>query len=312
MEPLENIDSLIDQLESDHEHGAHYFAERALHIMTVAAESHIGEDSKEMLRAMWRAGKRLIEIRPAMSAGIINAVTELWALVLNEFLVNPAICPLKSWVREKKERLLNGLNKTMETSTDHAAGLVPSGATVFLLSYSSSVIKTIEKAASKNIRTIVAESRPLCEGVRAAEECTRLGVETTLITDSQAGIFTKDCSLVLIGADAILASGDVINKAGSSLIAAAASEYKVPLHVVAHTWKIHPGDMIQLEEKSPSEVLEGEHPFRIRNIYFDITSAVNITSIATEHGLILPSQIPTMAESVRGSLREFMSNPLSA
>lgn len=311
MEPLEKARSLIDQLKHDHEHGAHYFAEHALDIMCAAAEDHIGEDPKEMLRAMWRVGKRLIEIRPSMSAGIIHAVTELWTLVLNEFLINPAICPLKSSVREKKERLLNSLNKAMEISTDYAAGLIPNGATVFLLSCSSSVTKTIEKAASKNIKAIVAESRPLCEGVRTAEECVKLGIETTLITDSQAGIFTKDCSLVLIGADAILASGDVVNKAGSSLIAAAAAEHNVPLHIVAYTWKIHPEDMIRLEEKSPSEVLKGKHPFHIRNIYFDITPARNVTSIATEQGLMSPSQVPSMAKPIKESFRAFLSNPLS-
>ena len=312
MEPHQNIIDLITQLENDHQHGAHHFAERALDIMCAAAKEHTGENSKEMLRAMWRVGKCLVEIRPSMSAGIIHAVTGLWELVLNEFLVNPAICPLKSWVRDKKGQLLKQLDRAIEAASNNAAYAIPDGSTLFLFSHSSSVIRTIEKTTSKGIKVIVAESRPLYEGVKTAEECSELGVDTTLITDSQAGIIMKNCSLVLIGADAVLPSGDVVNKAGTSLIAAVAADHGVPLYIVAHTWKIHPGETVVLEEKDPSEVLKGIHPFRIRNVYFDITPASRIKAVITEEGQMTTAQVSLAAESIRQSFEAFMSNPISA
>ena len=265
-----------------------------------------------MLRSMWQVGKRLIEIRPSMSAGLIHAVTGLWNLVLNEFLMNPAICPLRSWVQDKKGQLLKQLDRAIEAATDNAAHAIPDGSTLFLFSHSSTIIRTIEKIASKDIKVIVSESRPLCEGIKTAEKCSELGVDTTLITDSQTGIIMKDCSLVLIGADAVLPSGDVVNKAGTSLIAAVAADNGVPLYVVAHTWKIHPSETVDLEEKDPSEVLEGIHPFRIRNVYFDITPASRIKAVITEEGQMTTAQVTLAAESIRKSFEVFVSNPLSA
>ena len=312
MEIPEAIEQIIARLEHDHEHGAHHFAEQALRIMADAAEKHAGDNSGEMLGTMWRVGKRLIEIRPSMSASIIHAVTGLWDAVMDEFRGNKAIGLLKRRVSETKLRLFQELESAIRDVSERAAGIISRGDTVLLHSYSSSIIETIRKAASKRPGLIVTESRPLCEGVRTAGECSKFGVDTTLITDAQAGIFIEKCDLVLVGADALLPSGAVVNKAGTSLIAAAAAQNGVPLHVVAHSWKLHPDDMDGLEEKDPSEVIDGPRPFRVMNVYFDITPPENITSIITENGQVTPSEVQSLVGPIRKSYDAFLSGPLSA
>jgi ribose 1,5-bisphosphate isomerase len=247
-----------------------------------------------------------------LSAPVIHAVTKLWESVYTEFLSNPAICPLKGWVREKKNQIIRQMNKAVEDSAKHVAQLIPENSTLFFISYSNSVMAAIKYAVSKKIKVVVTESRPLCEGTRTADECAKLGIETTLITDAQMGIFIKDCSNVLVGADAVLSSGDVVNKAGTSIAAAIASAYRIPFYVIATTWKIYPEETIVLEKKSSAEILTGSYQFAIRNIYFDITPASNIASIIAEKGSLSPSQISSIAISIRKSFKSFLSNPLSA
>ena len=312
MEYSLEINKLIRQIETDHEHGAMYLAQKALDVMALASEEHVGENPKEMLKALWYVGKRLIEIRPSMSAPIIHAVTKLWESVYSEFLSNPAICPLKGWIRERRNQLLKQMNKAIGDSAENATSLINEGATIFTLSYSSSVMEAMKYNASKKIKVVVSESRPLCEGVKTAEECAKLGIETTLITDAQTGLFLKDCQFVFVGADAILPDGDVVNKAGTSLAASIAFEYKIPFYVIATSWKIHPEQSVALEEKSPEQVLSGKHPFSIRNICFDITSFTKIAAIITEKGSLFPSEISSLFIPIQKSYKFFLSNPLSA
>ena len=45
------------------------------------------------------------------------------------------------------------------------------------------------------------------------------------------------CDIVLVGADAVLSSGDVVNKVGTRALAEAAAAANVPVHVVCDEWK---------------------------------------------------------------------------
>ena len=87
----------------------------------------------------------------------------------------------------------------------------------------------------------------------------------------------------------MLANGDVINKAGTALLAWAARGHKVPFYVLCETLKISSrtwsGDLAQLEEKEAGEVMEEPiEGVTTRNFYFDLTVSRLITSIITERG----------------------------
>ena len=132
----------------------------------------------------------------------------------------------------------------------------------------------------------------------------------TLITDAEAAIFLPLCDAVVVGADSILAHGEVVNKAGTALLAWAAQGYHVPFYVLCESLKISPqawpgvsSDLLHstlplLEEKEPEEVLEQAlSGVRVRNFYFDCTPFSLITNIISEKGsLDLPS-IQTLAST---------------
>uniref|UniRef100_A0A383WBQ4 Nudix hydrolase domain-containing protein n=1 Tax=Tetradesmus obliquus TaxID=3088 RepID=A0A383WBQ4_TETOB len=117
------------------------------------------------------------------------------------------------------------------------------------------------------LSVIVCESRPLCEGVSMARRLAAAGLNVTLITDAQAGVFVEQADVVLLGADAVTPDG-VVNKVGSRLLALAAKAAGVPVVAVTECLKVSPGPVSAAalpntslqegeEEKEASEVLQG-------------------------------------------------------
>ena len=100
------------------------------------------------------------------------------------------------------------------------------------------------------------------------------------ITDAQAGMFVARADMVVVGADAILADGALVNKVGTYLIALAARDAGVPLYVCGESFKctdLHSGEAI-LEAKSGSELRPPPVPgIKAHNLYFDLTPAELIT-----------------------------------
>ena len=84
------------------------------------------------------------------------------------------------------------------------------------------------------------------------------GIKVTTFIDSAVGIAlegkqkTKKTDIVLLGADAILKNG-VMNKVGSGAISKLAKSNKIPLYVVADSWK-YSSKSVPIEERDFHEV----------------------------------------------------------
>jgi methylthioribose-1-phosphate isomerase len=155
------------------------------------------------------------------------------------------------------------------------------------------------KEQGKKVSVFVTETRPLLQGARLTTwEIMQEGIPVTLITDSMAGYFMhqKKIDCVIVGADRIVANGDVANKIGTYTLAVLAKENKIPFYVAAPTSTIDLslslGDKIPIEERSPEEVthIQGvpiaPEGIRAANPAFDITPHSYITAIITEKGII--------------------------
>jgi methylthioribose-1-phosphate isomerase len=151
----------------------------------------------------------------------------------------------------------------------------------------------------KDVSVFATETRPLLQGARLTTwELMREGIPVTLITDSMAGYFMqkKKIDCVIVGADRIVANGDVANKIGTYTLAVLAKKNKIPFYVAAPTSSIDlslsSGDKIPIEERSPEEVthIQGlpiaPEGIRAANPAFDVTPHSYITAIITEKGII--------------------------
>ncbi|MBI4332782.1 MAG: S-methyl-5-thioribose-1-phosphate isomerase [Chloroflexi bacterium] len=191
----------------------------------------------------------------------------------------------------------------------YGATLVPQGATVLTHCNAGSLATAgygtalgVIRAAheqGKVVGVFADETRPLLQGARlTACELQQWAIPVTLITDSMAGYFMKagKISCVIVGADRIVANGDVANKIGTYSVAVLATENGVPFYVAAPTSTIDPslatGDEIPIEERAEEEVTTiGKKRFaprgiRAANPAFDVTPHYYISAIITEKGIL--------------------------
>jgi methylthioribose-1-phosphate isomerase len=193
----------------------------------------------------------------------------------------------------------------------HGVGLIPPGGRVLTHCNAGGLATAGYGTALAPIRTaheqgraihvFVDETRPFLQGARlTAWELQRAGVPLTLITDNMAGYFMRrgevDC--VIVGADRVVANGDIANKIGTYSLAVLAKAHGIPFYVAAPSstvdFALPNGDAIPIEQRDPAEVttmggrsiapqgVAAAHPA------FDVTPNELITAIITERGVVYP------------------------
>ncbi|HJW97041.1 MAG TPA: ribose 1,5-bisphosphate isomerase, partial [archaeon] len=101
----------------------------------------------------------------------------------------------------------------------------------------------------------------------------------------------KKCTKVLVGCDAILPDGSIVNKIGTLPMAIVAKAFGKPFIVAGLTSKLT--HRVEIEERDPKEV---EDPANLKgakiiNPAFDITPADYVDFIITEKGIVKPHDV---------------------
>ena|SRR3989442_3825415 len=282
---MDNLEQRIELVRNDREHGSRWLVREAISILhDLATERTLPTD--EQIRQVWRAALELAHARPAMAA---------LSVAIGRIL--SAQDGLEGMAREAAQ-LLEEYNHAVERIAAYACPLL--GGTLMTHSISGTVLEVLIACSRQIERVIVLEGRPRYEGRDMARALAKHGMAVTLITDAQADIFLAQCRAVVVGADSVLANGDVLNKAGTALLAWAAHGHKIPFYVLCETLKIAPrrwsGDLSQLEEKEAEEVLKQPiSGVTVRNFYFDRTLAKLVTKVITEQGLMGKQEVRQMA-----------------
>jgi translation initiation factor 2B subunit (eIF-2B alpha/beta/delta family) len=286
---METPEDRIAMIRNDREHGSRWLVRETISVLYDIATQHTSSP-KENLEQLQRAGKELANARPAMAA-LAGAVRR----ILN------ATGGLEGMVREAA-KLLREYDSAIELISGYARPLLTG--TIMTHSLSGTVLEVLTNCLSQLEQIIVLEGRPRYEGREVARALAKGNASITLITDAQADIFLPQCHVVVVGADSILANGDILNKAGTALLAWAAHGHKIPFYVLCETLKISPqswsGDLAQLEEKEPTEVLEQHIPgVNVRNFYFDRTLSKLVTGVITEQGIMEKKEITQVASQLK-------------
>ena len=143
------------------------------------------------------------------------------------------------------------------------------------------------------------ETRPLLQGARlTAFELQSSGVDVTLICDNMSATVMKNgwVNAVFVGCDRVAANGDAANKIGTSVVAAVAKYYGVPVYICAPTSTIDlntpTGAAIKIEQRPAEEVTEmwykermAPEGIKVFNPAFDVTDHELIAGIVTEYGV---------------------------
>ncbi|MFW6109295.1 MAG: translation initiation factor eIF-2B [archaeon] len=205
---------------------------------------------------------------------------------------------LREIVQEAEVCILTTFNEGKNQMIEVGARRIEDGDTVLTHCHSSGVTGTLLRAKEqgKNFKVIQTETRPKYQGRITAHELVEAGIDTTMIVDSASRHYMKEIDFVLVGSDAITSEGNVINKIGTSQVALAANEARVPFYVVSTLLKFDPvtihGNYEAIEERHTDEIWDNPPDgLRILNPAFDVTRRDYVHGLITEEGIISPHSI---------------------
>jgi translation initiation factor 2B subunit (eIF-2B alpha/beta/delta family) len=158
------------------------------------------------------------------------------------------------------------------------------------ISFSRTVVMALERiAATRELRVSCSESRPALEGRRLASRLAAAGVAVTYFSDAAIGQALGAADAVVVGADAV-APEWFLNKIGTCMLAAAAGQQGVPVHVMATRDKFvshavgsrriaREGAAAEIWESAPAGVV-------VRNPYFESIPLELVASLITDTGVL--------------------------
>jgi methylthioribose-1-phosphate isomerase len=278
----------------------------AMGLVTVLA-SHRSESRESFLARAREIGRTIAMTRP-------TAVNLAWAV--ERVLQRGAGTPGESGdvleaMRAEATQILDEDRAMCQQIGEHGASLIKDGARV-LTHCNAGALATggigtalapiyVATAWGQRIQVLATETRPLLQGSRlTAWELTQAGVPVTVITDGAAASKMRAgaVDLCIVGADRVVANGDVANKVGTYSLAVLAKHHGIPFYVAIPSSTIDSslpsGDDITIEERDRSEIstLGGRQvtaeQASVGNAAFDVTPAELVTAFITDRGVIRP------------------------
>lgn len=299
---MDTVEQRIQQVCTDREHGSRWLVKEAITILHDLAQDKQHSEA-ERLHVLATSARQLVQARPAMGA-LSSAVGHI-IQVHEEGLEAMA---------RAAQQLLDDYESATERMAEQARPYLKGH--LMTCSISGTVLEVLVALREQIEHVTVLEGRPRYEGRAMAQALHEKGIAVTIITDAQADIFLPQCQAVVVGADSILINGDILNKAGTALLAWAARGHDIPFYVLSETLKISPkrwhehdparitSNLALLEEKEPEEVFAtAPTGIKVRNFYFDHTPYRLLTHVITENGLLERRGIREIAVTTRANER---------
>lgn len=279
----------VDAITADRERGASLLALDALALLELAGKEAT-RDARGLAQ-LAELARAMRSTRPSMPviANVVNLAMHDVSLAQDAASAVRACERAAQVARDKALEARGGAAR--------AAAALARG-TVLTHSASETVTKALRAALRSGTlsRVVVAEGRPGLEGRELARTLAAEGVETLLVIDAALGLHAREADVALVGADAVLSDGSIVNKVGTRLLGMACARAGTPLYAAADRFKISSATALPLEAKAPSEVWpDAPSGVTVRNIYFDRTEADLVTGIATDGGLLGPQAVAPMA-----------------
>ncbi|KAF8136329.1 hypothetical protein EV363DRAFT_1319316 [Boletus edulis] len=127
-----------------------------------------------------------------------------------------------------------------EKIAELALGFIKDDSIILTHSYSRVVMKTLLRAhQKKRISVYVTEARPRGLGLQTYDELTAAGIPCTIVLDSAVSYVMEKVDFVLVGSEAVVESGGLINAIGSNQIAIIAKAANIPFYALAESYKFH-------------------------------------------------------------------------
>lgn len=261
----------IDAIAEDRTKGSTFLSIRALEILRERARSNGGEWTE-----LANLAKKLVQARPSMVV-IANRIHRTMHRAHGD----------AGAVEREARAAIERAERADERAARRAAELLRERR-IFTLSRSETVTEALVRA--KPSRVVVAESLPGGEGSDVADRLKEAGLEVSLVPDAAMAVAMDEfeIDLAVVGADAVLPSGAVVNKVGTRLLALAANEESVGMYAICAEDKVSTDEAIELERTDTPGV-----PL------FEVTPPHLFSGIITESGNRSPDAATDIAERFR-------------
>lgn len=287
------LEQSVEEVAKDKQSGAVTLASKSIDIYIQYLENVETLDKTDFLNALLKLSTLLQNAQPSMTS-ISNVVD----FVLNHIIQSEdaSLSDVKQLLLSSLQTLKNSLITAKTKIAQNALSCIPDNSVIITLSESSTVEEVIKcaHAAGKVSRVIIAESRPLLEGLNLADRLLKFGVPVTIIVDAAIGFFCKDADIAVVGADTVQRDASVVHKIGTYPLALACYDHNKPFYIVCDSLKFSKiasyENPVKICVNTPTEILDKNNlnGADIQNIYFDITPAKYITRIITEKGIFPP------------------------
>jgi len=211
----------------------------------------------------------------------------------------------KNLTKNKKE-ILKHFENAQEKINKSVLKLIRKGDVIFTHCHSTNVANALiyTKKRGKKFEIYNTETRPLLQGRKTAKQLRKSGIKVTMFVDSALGVAlskeqgTKKADKVFLGADALLKDG-IINKIGSEVICQIAKNQKIPVYVIADSWKFTKSK-VPIEQRELNEVWNrAPKNIKIKNPAFEFVPKKYIKGIITEKG------VQKYGEFLRGMIKNY-------
>jgi len=217
---------------------------------------------------------------------------------------------IKACIEYEKNR-----EKAMQTIAEIGSEALEDCSVIFTHCHSHTVEGILKRMHEKGYlqEVICTETRPRYQGRITARQLTKAGIDCTMIVDSAARMFIGKADAFLTGCDAILASGAIVNKIGTSLISLAARKANVPHYVASSSHCFDPATYYEkeepIEERPANEIWEKRFKrLTIKNPAFDVTEAELVKAIICEKGVLTPKRfVKLMVKELGLSKKPYIS-----
>ena len=219
----------IDGIRDDRVHGATHLAREAVSTLVMAAQ--VLPPGRGFHPGLREVSMLLADARPAM-ASIKNMVARfIQGMESSEESQDPLVL---------ERRLLEEMEAASVETARRVAGLVFDGASIITCSYSSTVLRSFEAAATmgKGLKVLAVESRVggVSYGERLLDDVLRLGITGEVVSDSLIHQGVKRADMALVGADKLLPDGAIVN-GWPTLALACGAHGLLPLYAVCESFK---------------------------------------------------------------------------
>jgi len=195
--------------------------------------------------------------------------------------------------KQSYEKILKHFDFAQDKINKSVLKLINNKDVIFTHCHSTNVINALiyAKKKRKKFEVYNTETRPLFQGRKTAQELKKAGIKITMFVDSALGVAlskeqgTKKVDKVFLGADALMKKG-VINKIGSEVICQIAQNQKIPVYIIADSWKFAK-TKVPIEQRKLNEVWDtAPKHIKIKNPAFEFVPKKYIKGIVSEFGIL--------------------------